>query len=126
MMAMMTTGTEYAAEDEQYQAYETALRDHFAAETSDGAPLFTTDAEDLFAVFLAALPEARRQHYNCHACRRFINRYGALVRIGSEGLKRSPLWELRPPAFFAPAVAACARAVARAKVTGIFLTSERA
>jgi hypothetical protein len=122
---MMTMTTNVApADDEQYQAYERALVEHFSLEMNDDAPLFTTDVDDIFAVFLAALPEARRQHYNCHACRRFLNRYGALVRINYKGQKRTPIWNLEAPPFFAPAAAACAHAVARAKVTGIFLASE--
>jgi hypothetical protein len=121
---MMATTMMDPADDEQYQAYERALVDHFSLEMNDDAPLFTTDVEDIFAVFLAALPEGRRQHYNCHACRRFLNRYGALVRINHKGQKRTPIWNLEAPSFFAPAATACAHAVARAKVTGIFLTSE--
>lgn len=88
---MLTTTADSNSDNEQYERFERALPEAFAAATADGGPLFTTDASDLFEVFLGALPAERRQHYTCHACRRFLNRFGSVVRIEADGRKRSPL-----------------------------------
>ncbi len=92
-----------------------------------GGPFFTTDAEDLFGVFLAALPDHLRQTYTCHCCRRFFERYGGLVTIGPDGAASPAMWPMLGdyPEVFAPAVDAVRAAVSRAKVTGVFLSSEK-
>ena len=88
-------------------------------------PLFTTDAANLWTVFYNNLPEHARQHYNCRTCQRFIEQFGGLVRIGSEGQKRPAVWaESGIPEFFQPAVTALRREVTRAKVAGVFISSK--
>jgi hypothetical protein len=89
-------------------------------------PMYTTDADGLFEVFLAALPPERRQHYTCSACRRFVSRYGGLAAIDEHGHHESALWNGHEPtldATLAPAIQAMADAVRRATVTGVFVTS---
>lgn len=94
-------------------------------------PLFTTDAAGLFDAFLAALPEGERQHHTCRACRQFVEAYGGLVLIREDGGTVPFLWtdgrggvSQHAPGIYGPAVLAMRRLVARAKVTGVFLTSE--
>lgn len=89
-----------------------------------GGPPFTTDAADLYAVFLDALPPARRQHYECRTCRHFVDRFGGLVTIGADGIASSLLWSEKLPGFFADAVRALRKAVDRARVNGVFLSSD--
>jgi hypothetical protein len=126
--SMMTTS--YAeSEDDQYKRFEKWVRDQFILHTSNNGPLFTTNAPALFDVFLSGLPQERRQHYTCHACRRFIDRFGGLVQITKDGATLSPFWlflqgEEPPPAFFATSVALLARVVVQSSVTGVFLSSE--
>lgn len=86
------------------------------------APLFLTDAEDLFDTYLSGLPESHRQHYNCHACRDFINRYGGLVAISESGEAVPVMWNGNAPGIFRPSVAAIENAIHKAKVSGVFVS----
>lgn len=87
--------------------------------------LFTTDAAGLYDAFLDALPGDRRQHYVCRTCRHFVERFGGLVAIDEAGTATSPFWDgWQLPAFFSGAVRAMSRLVAKARVTGVFLTSD--
>ena len=85
-------------------------------------PIFTTDAEDLYDIFLNKLPTDARQHYTCHACKDFVNRYGGLVTISDEGTIVPVMWCGTPPKFFTNSVSAVAYAVQHSKITGVFLT----
>lgn len=88
-------------------------------------PLFTTNAQDLFDVFLTQFDEGpQRQHYTCHACRRFVDTFGGLVSISSDGAAVPVMWPKDVPGFYRPAVDACCTAVAGAKVTGVFLSKK--
>jgi hypothetical protein len=93
----------------------------------NAGPLFTTDAASLYDVFLDALPPGRRQHYECRPCRTFVDRFGGLVTIEPDGQARSLLWNAwtAPAVFFAGAIRAVAAALSKAKVTGVFLSSEK-
>lgn len=84
-------------------------------------PLFTTDAADLFEAFLSGLPARDRKHYDCHCCRRFVERYGGLVTLTPEGFISSALWRTDVPAYFAWSVALMLGRVETAKVTGVFV-----
>lgn len=109
--------------DGDYRAFLNRLQDSYA--NLNGRPLFTTDAE-LWPVYLAAFPEATRQHHNCSACRRFIERFGGLVTIDDAGVIAPAFW--RPEDADVDcinAVAAMVMAVRRARVTGVFLCSEK-
>jgi hypothetical protein len=89
-------------------------------------PLFTTDAAGLYDTLLGELPSWRRRHYECRACRKFVDTYGGLVTIGDDGLTGPVFWSVGAPeimgGFFGPAVDRLYRAVQRAHVTGVFLT----
>lgn len=113
------------AEDDGYPQFLAAVRRR--AETYFGVkvPLFETDAAGLFDLFLANLPADQRQHYNCRACRRFVERFGGLVCVGEGGSLVSLMWDPEAvPAFFRESVGAMARSVRQAKITGVFLLSE--
>lgn len=88
--------------------------------------LFTTDAEGLYDRFLAALPEARQQQYRCGTCREFVTRHGGLVVIDESGRAVPALWgEPEDGAFvdeLAAGIRAMAGVVAKARVTGVFLS----
>lgn len=114
-----------ADDDDQYPEFLAAMRLQFDAATAGGVKLFTTTAEGLFDAFLAALPANNRQHYNCRACRRFVDRFGGLVTITAEGSAAPLMWEPEAvPAFFLPAAMVAYQAVRRAQVNGVFLCSE--
>lgn len=84
-------------------------------------PLFTTDASGLFDLFLSNLPGEARQHYNCRACRNFIDRFGGLVRIDRKGTIHPAMWTYAPPGIFTIPLEEIRERVKRAKVTGVFV-----
>ena len=88
---------------------------------AESEPLFTTDASGLFDLFLNHLPPAAMQHYNCNACRHFVDRFGGLVRITEEGRTVPAMWAHDAPPFFHRAVEALRRRVSAANVTGVFI-----
>jgi hypothetical protein len=105
------------------------IRLHFAAHSRPGAPnVFATDVENLFGIYLDALP-SDRQYHTCHTCRQFIERFGGLVTIEHDGTQQSAIWPedlySSTYGFYAPAVAAMRAAVEKAKVTGVFYSSEK-
>lgn len=106
---------------DQYPAFIAGLRAHFAAQRG---PLFRTDAEGLWPVFLLGLPPEMRQHHNCNACRHFVERFGGLVTIDDAGRTRSALWDFDAPPVYAAAVSGCRRVVENARVSGAHLSSQ--
>jgi len=108
------------SEDADYKGLCRALK--LAFHGSDG-PLFTTDTEGLYDAFLEALPADRRAHYECRSCRSFVERFGGLVQIDAAGVAESAFWGTQfAPNFFDASIHALRRLVARAKVTGVFLS----
>lgn len=88
-------------------------------------PLFTTSVTGLYDFFLAKLPASLRQHYECRACRRFVDKFGGLVTINESGYIASPFWsDWDLPGVFGDVVADLAFAAARQRVTGVFLSSD--
>lgn len=112
------------ADDDGYPEFLDAVRARFTASTASSAPLFTTDAAGLWDAFLDGLPPADRQHYTCNACRRFVDRFGSLVIVNDDGSRVSPFWDADVPQFFHASTVAISRIVRRAKITGVFVSSE--
>jgi hypothetical protein len=106
--------------DEQYAELEAAI-------SLPKGPLFQTDAdpESLWNAYLGNIRDDRRQHYNCHCCRHFIQRVGGLVTIDENGRQRSALWAFQPPDFFLRSIESLHSLVKNAKVTGVFLSADR-
>ena len=144
---METTTPNAVSKDDDYATFEKLIQTRVAF-SGDGA-LFETAAtpEELWNAYLDGFPSGRhvepterldfsgpsdkRQYYNCHSCKKFIQTYGGLVKIDGDGTSHSLLWnigasieEVRPPAFFANSVRELAHLVARSRVTGVFLSSE--
>jgi hypothetical protein len=120
-----STSTEDSTND-AFDMLVSSMQATFHASHSDDLRLFTTSAKDLFGVYLAALPEASRQTLNCHACRRFVDRFGKLVTILPDGTLRSLFWnsESAPPEF-AHAVRALEHHVLRARVESVFFCERK-
>lgn len=113
------------ADDSEYHDFLQRVSQRFALNTSQGEPLFTTDAADLFAAYLDALPPQWRQHHTCHACRHFIERFGHLVTIDVNGRTSPAIWAAQDaPELYRASIEAIERIVRKAKVTGVFLSSE--
>jgi hypothetical protein len=113
--------------DEVYNAYLARFAQRFSDAMGSGKPLFTTNAEDLFSAYLSGFPdEAQRQYHNCSDCRHFINRIGGLVMIDADGMTATPFWFAEDaPEYYRASIEAIAKAVRRAKVTGVFLSSDK-
>lgn len=111
--------------DEDYAKLLAGVQTRFLTRVADGMPLFQTDALDLWRVYLDSFTDpTERQHHNCHACRQFIENFGGLVTIDAAGLTVSAIWHIDDASdAYRPAWAALAKAVRRAKVTGVFLAS---
>lgn len=110
--------------DQDYAVLLAMLVRNFGRAT-DGAPrLFQTDAKNLNELFLDSLPAERSVH-DCSACRHFIERYGDLVVIHSDGTTRPVMWDPDGvPNFYYETFLLMAGRVRRAKVMGPFHTKE--
>lgn len=117
-------------DDHEYAQYLRKLQ--FVYEGMGARQLFTTDAvtddlvkdRNIWSVYLEAFPPEERQHHNCHACRRFIQTYGTLVYLATDGTPVSPFWNTEAPGTTQAAVNALREYVESRRVTGVFLTSE--
>jgi hypothetical protein len=113
------------ANDPEYDGFLARLQARYQTNTLNGKlPLFTTDAPELFEAYLAAFPVETRGYHKCHACRRFVERFGGLVTIDEAGVTTPAIWhEDDAPEHYKPAVDMLARLARRAKVTGVFLSN---
>lgn len=121
----MHTPTPDDRPNDGYPYLEVGIKKSFEAAINRDIPLFTTSVENLYDIFLANLPEEGRQHYNCNACKNFVNRYGGLVQISDNGLLWPVMWDFICPSFFAEAIGAVCAAVMRSKVTGVFIPDSK-
>jgi hypothetical protein len=113
-------------DNHDYEGFLARLQKRFLGNIKDGAePLFTTDAEGLFDAYLKSFPEGtERQHHNCSACRHFVNRFAGLVTINDKG-QTTPAILGVDEGLYGASLAAMAKIVRKAKVTGIFLSCEQ-
>ena len=107
-----------------YDGFRERLQGRFAAA---GWPLYQTDATGpgLWAAYLAALPEGERQHYTCHTCRHFVERFGGIVAIDERGRTTPALWSDAEEGWHGDAIRAMHRIVRGARVVGVFVPGER-
>lgn len=115
-------------EDRPYDNYhmlEIGIRKSFEKAVNLNKPLFTTSVENLYDIFLANLPEEGRQHYNCNACRNFVNHYGGIVFVNSSGQLFPAMWNFKCPEFFVRAYYAVREAISKSKITGIFIPESK-
>lgn len=91
--------------------------------------LFTTDADPdkLWHAYLTSFVDGEQQHHNCNTCRKFIEQFGGLAGISSEGNHFSAIFDVRTTAnqpVYATPFLRLAKLVAQSKVTGVFLTNQ--
>lgn len=121
----ITTGTTQDHDHEHdYSELLECVTGAFEASGAIGSRLFKTDATGLFEAYLDHLP-AERQVHTCNACRRFVENFGGLVVITDQGQTMPAMWSPDVPGFYAPAIKAMYQIVRRAKVTGVFLSSDK-
>ncbi len=113
------------AADEEYDQFERLVAERVA---DIDTPLFTTNVnpDALWQAYLDGFPRARRQHYNCHSCRKFIQKYGGLVQLHEFQAIPEPLISLAsPPDFFRKPYIKMLGMVRNASITGVFLSSDK-
>lgn len=117
---------DYNSDNDSYSEFEEGLKISFNKAISGGKKLFKTNVENLYEIYINNLPERSRQHYTCHACRHFINRFGGLVTIDEDGVMDSVMWdEQNTPPFFVQAVSALKQVVLNSKVNGVFIPDSK-
>lgn len=106
-----------------------AVRKQFTAVASQKkgkVSLFMTKASNLFPHFLDNLPISLRQEYACSACQGFMERYGGMVTIASDGKTIPVMWDPESvPALYVEAVSVIAAVVARSPIDNVFLSDEQ-
>jgi len=112
--------------DREYQAFLASLNFSIGAALASG-PAFTTDLDPdaLWRAYLRSFKPKDRKFHDCSACRRFIKCFGGLVLIGESGDTVPVVWMTGVPAEYREAFNACRKLVAKAKVSGVFLSSEK-
>lgn len=123
-MSMKATAAISAEKDEEYDRFEQLVAQQVA---NASGPIFKTDApeDELWDAYLSGIPADRRQHYNCHCCRRFIQAYGGLVTINADGVESPLLWDFDAPAFFSESASRLHAVASHAKVNGVFLSASK-
>lgn len=124
---MTISASNYDPKNDEYNAFLDRLRDRFNTITQgEKVTLFTTDAENLYSIYLENLNKEIRRHHTCHACRRFIDVFGGLVVINNDGNATPVMWDAKDAAPENMAsIAAIEKAVSKARVTGVFYSSEK-
>ena len=108
-----------------YKEFEKLIKDNFNSLVGENTPLFLTDVDNLWDIYLNNLPEYGRQHYNCRCCRHFIERFGSLVVINEAGQMESALWSDNAPEFFKKSATEMRKAVLNSRVKNVFVAEER-
>lgn len=76
-----------------YDSWVAKMRERFAANMNEHQ-LFKTMALNLYDIYLGIFKDAgMRQYHTCKNCRDFIERYGDLVYITSDGQVVSAIWD---------------------------------
>lgn len=111
-------------DDPQYRPFLGGIASGFAAATARAKVLFSVDTYGLWDLYLASFPESERQIYNCSACRHFVQRYGGLVTIDSNGERLSSVWLAQyVPSGFMDRVKMLSDEVSRRPVVRAFLAA---
>lgn len=122
-----TPGPAPGQPDPEHDAFPdmlSAVQRRFAARPP--GPLLLTDPANLWVAYLDGLPPEVRQHYNCNACRRFVEHFGAAVTVADDGRRASAMWDasLAPPGC-EQVYRMLAALVEAAPVADVLLSSER-
>lgn len=117
--------TPYSRPNDRYEEFEGQVLNRFNNLVNKDTPLFKTRIENLWDIYLSNLPEEGRSHYNCNACKHFIERFGNLVIINENGSITSVVWnEENTPEFFKKSVEELRKTVESAKIKAVFKSDE--
>lgn len=111
--------------NDRYNDFERSVVARFDSLVNDSTPLFRVDVEDLWDVYINNIPEEGRSHYNCNACKYFINRFGKLVAVNEDGTITSVMWdENNTPEFFKKSVEEMRKVVEKSRIKTVFKAQE--
>lgn len=120
------TSTIDTYDSQEYDLLLEKIQERFISNAINNKALFITATDNLFDKFLEGLPLDKRQHYNCNACRKFINTYGSLVTIDENGITRSAMWDEHDvPDLYRLSVLLMVNHIEKAPVKGIFISSDK-
>lgn len=115
------------AGDDGYAVLLAMMRERLQRDASAKVdPWFLVSGEGLYDLFLSKLPSEARPTYECRACRAFVDSYGGLVRLGTDGVSYPILWptdDAAPPMFQA-AMRSLRAACIRRPVESAFVPGE--
>lgn len=120
--------------DDQYHAYLASLNTRFQNLVATKRPIFTTDASGptsltgptLWEIFQQGFHPSLRKHYDCRACRHFIEKFGGLVYVDESGISYPLMWDHENiPEFMRASIVNMRHHVMSAKVTGVFICSDK-
>lgn len=113
-------------DDDEYELFLSQIKSRFINIVKRNQYLFDTEKADLFAIFLKNLPLRVRQHYNCNACRHFVNKFGGVVAIADNGKTIPLMWNLDDvPELYKKSVDAIYDFVSASKITNVFVSNEK-
>lgn len=108
----------------EYDEYLKLVASRYGSLSTD--PIFTTDVQNLFEIYLSGFATDERQYHNCNACRKFMETYGGLVTINAEGQAVPLFWAVGDaPALYHDAIRRVRKAVVQAAVNGVFYSSDK-
>lgn len=112
--------------NDEYEKFELSVKHYFFnSVTPTDIKLVTVNVSGLFDAYLNNIPEEARQHYNCNACKHFINKYGRIVILSEDGKITSPIWnEEITPIFFRESVKVMKELVLKASINEAFITDK--
>lgn len=110
--------------EDEYEIFLSKIKKYFNSTLeSYGKVLFNTNTPELFDIFLSNFPLSIRQHYTCNTCQKFVNTFGGVVAITSEGDTIPVMWAEDVPELYRVSVNAVKSIVAKSKITGVFYAS---
>ncbi len=105
-----------------------SVRKHFAKVTTnqqEKVHLFNTSASNLFETFLDKIDPSLRQRYTCSICRKFVERYGGIVVVSSDGRTIPAMWNIEgAPELFVSAIRYVEKIVSQSPIQNIFLSED--
>jgi hypothetical protein len=88
--AMQTSESSLSLQDSEYADLLKQVQKSF--ELSFDCPLFRTDLDNTFNIYLNSIPVEFRQHYNCRTCAKFFRWFGSIVTVNQFGEKIPLFW----------------------------------
>lgn len=102
------------------------MQRNYDALVQKGTPLFVTDADDLWEIYLRYFGDpVMRQYHNCSCCKAFIRRYGSLVVVNNLGeTEPAFVFETMQPSPYMDSMNAMYERVSKAKIVREFVSDQ--